>query len=431
MKYLVLIIALAMVAPVFAAGNLTVVGSSLAPGFIDTNVTTNMLNLTLNATVGTVNITAINVTIFGANSSEIYAVEVRSLAGTQAVSYALNTTTNKTTIALSTAISVNTSLNNSVLIAISLLPNATLRSAVAVNITSATEIGVDAGSNVTITLASLQSGDSQIQDVHANASVSPLYVDTNVVNQSFIYTILPTGRDRFRNISVVIPTQYAIVNVTEVKQGSSTVYNESVSTVSVFFNRTLGLVNITHNAEAGFDLTGTITINISVNTSSSYVAPMTFNSTVDGSNVTFVATTISGTNTTVTTQQILNMTSVSVSKGTALANGTDYWEFNLTLGFTANVSGVVQFKMANWSNSQSQTMYLTNGTVYYSTLRDSSNSSRVINVTTNYVSSQGISLQNCCTSSTVYTLILKMIIPSGTPSSAAWYTTYSMLFRSS
>ncbi len=420
----------------FAAGNLTVGGTSIAPAYINTNSTTNLLNLSLNTTVGAVNITAINVTIIGVNATNVSSVEIRNASSNGVIAgYTMNSTSNKTTVSLSTAISVNTSANSTILIAISMLPNATLRSGVAINISASTEIGVDSGSNVTITNSSLQSGSVQIQDVHANATLTPLYVDTGIVNQSFIYTFTPAGRDVFSNISITIPTNYTIVNVTEVRQGSSILYNETTSIVAVASNRTTGIINITNTAAAGFSTSGDIKVNITINASAAAVTALAFNSTVTGSNLSQVLPNVTGANTTVATQQLVNITNVTVSRGTALANGSDFWEFNLTMNFTANVSGIVQFKLANWNNTAGQTISLQNSTsgniTYYMSLRDSANSSRTMNVTNDYNLTQGLTPQSCCSTTTVYTLILKMIIPAGTPSSATWYTTYGILFRSS
>ncbi len=426
-----------LAAPAFAAGNLTVQGTSLAPSFINTNVTTAMLNLSLNSTVNTTNITAINITILGVNAStNISSVDVWNASNsTQATSITMNATTNKTTISISTAIGVNTSANNTILIAITLFQNASIRSTVAVNISASTEIGVDSGSNVTITNVSLQSGNSQIQDVHANATVTPLYIDTGIVNQSMIYTLTPAGRDVFNNISITVPTNYTIVNVTEVKQGSSVLYNDTVSIVTTTFNRTSGAINLTNTASGGFGTSGAVAVNISVNASSSAVTSLVFNSTLTGSNISGALPNVTGSNTTVATQQLVNVTNVTVSKGTALANGADFWEFNLTMNFTANVSGILHFKLSNWNNTASQTIALQNGTSgnisYYASLRDGANSTKNMNVTNEYNLTQGVSLFTCCTTTTVYTLVLKMIIPAGTPSSASWFATYGTVFRSS
>ncbi len=430
------IVLVALAVPAFAAGNLTVQGASLAPTFINTNATTNMLNLSLNSTVNTTNIITINVTFIGIDATNISALEIRNASGdAQAISYIMNSTTNKTTVSLSTAISVNTSANNTILVAVSLFQNATIRSTVAINISASTEIGVDSGSNVTITNSSLQSGNSQIQDVHANVTVTPLYVDTGMINQSFIYTFVPAGRDVFNNISLTIPTNYTIVNVTEVRQGSSVLYNDTTSIVTVAFNRTTGAINLTNTASGGFSTSGSVTVNISVNTSATAVSALQFNSTITGSNISQALPNITGSNTTVATQQLVNITNVKISKGTALANSTDFWEFNFTMNFTANVSGILQFKLTNWNNSANQTIALQNGTsgniTYYASLRDGANSSRITNVTNDYNITQGVSLQSCCLTTTVYTLVLKMIIPAGTPSSASWYAAYGIIFRSS
>lgn len=435
-----MIIALLFAAPALAAGNLTVQATTVAPSFINTNVTTNMLNLSLNSTVNTTNITAINVTIIGVNATNVSAVEVRNASShAQAISYTMNATTNKTTVSISTAIGVNTSANNTILIAISLFQNASIRSSAAINISASTEIGVDSGSNVTITNVSLQSGAAQIQDVHMNATVSPLFADTGMINQTFIYTFTPSGRDTVNNISITLPTQYPVVNVTEVKYGTNFLRNVTHgnidSALSTTFNASSGRIDVNYSTGFAGNSSQVVVINISINTSSSAVSAMTFNATLTGSNISAALPTVSGNNTNVTTQQLVNVTKAIISKGTALANGTDFWEFNLTVNFTANVSGIVQFKLTNWTTPANQTINLQNGTsgniMYYASLRDGANSSRNMNVTNDYNLTQGVSLQTCCNSTAVYTLILKMIVPAGTPSSAAWFATYGLLFRSS
>ena len=66
MKFIILAaVFLFLISPVFAAGNLSVTSTSLAPSYINTRTVTNMLNLTMNSTVGNTNITSLNVTIGG------------------------------------------------------------------------------------------------------------------------------------------------------------------------------------------------------------------------------------------------------------------------------------------------------------------------------------------------------------------------------
>lgn len=432
--YLVVVLSLIFIAPaVHGAGNLTVEATSLAPTYINTNTTTNMLNLSLNATVGTVNITALNITIVNLTVGNVTFVEVVNATGSAiASSYTFNSTTNVSTITIGDY-GVTTSANKSLVVAMSLNRSAPLLTRVAVNISASTEIGVNTGSNVSITNTSLQSGYSQIQDLHANGTVSPLYVDTNIINQSMIYTFATDGRDSIYNISITVPTEYAIVNVTEVKQGSSILYNATTSVVTTTFNRTNGLVNLTNTASGGFSTSGDITVNISINSSSSALSAEKFNSTITGLNISGIEPNITGTNTSVATQQLINVTRVSISKGTALLNGTDYWEFNYTINFTANVTGTVQFKLTNWNDTENNTIALTNGSAanatHYATFRESTNSSLTMNVTNDYNITRGVSLTSCCTTTTVYHMVLKMMIPTGTPPSSTWYATYGIIFR--
>jgi hypothetical protein len=131
----------------------------------------------------------------------------------------------------------------------------------------------------------------------------------------------------------------------------------------------------------------------------------------------------------VTTQQLINVTRVTTIKNAAYLNGTDYWEFNFTFNFTSNASGSIQFFMMNWTNFEGTTnISLTNGTDFYAALRDSGNTSKAINVTNTY--NQGLNITSCCTSGTVYSIVLRMVIPSTvTTISSGWWTTYSMLLR--
>ncbi len=432
MRYALAILLLFLSAPAFAAGNLTVSGSSMPPYFINTNYSQPILNLTLNSSVNTVNISSISVTMVGAGASYVYSVELRDSSGALlGINYSIDAATNKTAITFAAPIEVNTSFNRTFIVAASLLGNATLLSTIAANISGAGDVGVDAQSNVSIIGGTIQSNDYQIQDVHANATMSPLFVDTAIVNQSLVYRLVQFGRNTFSNISITVPSEYKLVAVTEVKQGSSTLYNSTFSQVSVSLNASSGVIIVTNSAN--FSTSGDVIVNISVNASASPVTAKAFNSTIGGSNITGALPYVSGSNTSVTTQQLLNITSVYATKATAISNGTDFWEFSMNVNLTTNIPGIIQFKMDNWTNNQSQTIGLWNAdqTSYYATLRDNANSSRAVNVTNSYAQGDGIALQSCCSSSSAYTLVLRMVIPSGTPSAASWFTTYRALFRAS
>ena len=67
MKFILLaaVFSLFLISPAFAEDNLSVTSTNLAPEYINTRTVTNMLNLTMNSTVGNTNITSLNVTIGG------------------------------------------------------------------------------------------------------------------------------------------------------------------------------------------------------------------------------------------------------------------------------------------------------------------------------------------------------------------------------
>ncbi|MEM7816544.1 MAG: hypothetical protein QXZ20_01380, partial [Candidatus Aenigmatarchaeota archaeon] len=125
---------------------------------------------------------------------------------------------------------------------------------------------------------------------------------------------------------------------------------------------------------------------------------------------------------------------VGVMKNIAIVNGNDYWLFNFTISMNANVSGLIQFKMNDWrSDIKNATIPIANGTgdnaTYYASMWLSGNESNIFNVTNEYNKiSDGVKLN--AIENRNYTLILKMIIPRGTPIASDWWTTYSMLFRS-
>jgi hypothetical protein len=306
---------------------------------------------------------------------------------------------------------------------------------VSANINKSYDVGTTQEDNVTIGSSNISS-ESQIQDAHATASVSPKFADTNVTNQSFGYTITPTGSDTFNIINITLPTGYTITNVTEVRYGASVLYNSTYSSAAVTFLDKL--VNV--NYSIGFTTSGgIISINFTANTNSSQVASTPFASTVSGGNLTYVNTTTETVNATnVTTKQLFNVLGVTAIKTSAVVNGTDYWEFNLTLNFTENLNvtgGLIQFRMTNWSSAEGYNLPLTNQselsntTAYYASLRLSNDATKIFNISNVYNFTQGISIAPVA--NYLYYVVLKMIIPSATNVSSTWWSTYYTLFRSS
>jgi len=126
------------------------------------------------------------------------------------------------------------------------------------------------------------------------------------------------------------------------------------------------------------------------------------------------------------------VTNITASKTTAIVNGTDYWEFNISVNFTDMLTGLLQFKMTNWNNTEGKPVIpLTNGTDSFATLRNAFDfsSAAKYNITNDYNLTSGLSYSS--TGPGLQTIFLRMIIPSGTEIASTWFSTYSMIFRSS
>jgi hypothetical protein len=271
-----------------------------------------------------------------------------------------------------------------------------------------------------------------LANLTASASVSPSYVDTNVINQSFIYNITTTGSDYVNRTVIVLPSGYVfrrVINVTI--NGLDQEQNCALGVNQVCVENSTTQITVTYPSPGLSNKA--VRIYFTANTPANYTASSRFNSTIDGGNLTGIETDVVNSTTNVTTKQLITVSNVRAIKSTALANGTDYWEFNFTLNISANVSGLVQFRMNNWnSSSADHTMNLTNQTslinaTFYASLRKSDASTNVFNVTSEYGSS-GVSLT--ARENNLYYVVLKMIIRSGTPIASDWWTTYWTLFRS-
>jgi len=442
---LCLLLILPFITPVHADGNLTITCIDMAPNYVNTNQTYDMLRLDLNVTPGTgsgsVNITWINITLTGnATTANVSFVEIRNTTeGVLGKNNTWNTTYNKTAIKIPNGIYVDTT-NRTVYVVYNISYYATSIKTVGANINATFDINTtESTNNISITGDTI-SNESQIQDIHATAFLSPRFVDTSVINQTFGYAITPKGDDIFTIINISVPTGYSITNVTEVRTATTLLYNKTY-TGPAGFSLDFNTNRIGINWTTGFTLAeGKISVNFTVNTNSSTVNYTTFQSNITGANLSTVNTTITtlgGINT--TTQTLLIIQDVSIIKGAAIVNGTDYWEFNFTLNFTANVStgGFIQFRMTNWNNTDGTILYINkttaeNNITYYSSLRLSTNASRVFNVTNVYNFTRGISLvpyQGKATTN-LYHVVLKMIVPTSTPVSSSWWSTYYALFRS-
>lgn len=435
MNKLFLLAVLLLAAPAFAA-NLTITGENLAPSFANTRGSVDMLNLSFGVAgdAGSVNITSINVTIVTAVVANVSAVQVKNATGTVIGANSSNSTA--TSFMVSFPAGINATNSSSVVISINISSIATRQAQVAVNITNAS-IATQASSNVTFGNAnSNQSNPAQVQDVHANATISPRFVDTGVENQTFSYLFNITGLDSATNFSINLPSGYTLINLTSVERGGSPPAN--LTPGSDYTNTTLSnqvnvsLVSVT---------TQYVRIYFMANTSTGRVPSAAFTSNITGSNVTAATDAVLGNLTNATTDSVMNLTTVTISKGTAIINGTaagvgsDYWEFNLTLNFNATVSGTLHFKMTNWTEQNNNTISYSacsgSGASSCATLRAdinaSLNTSR-INITNNYDPAYGISMNPSAGNLT--TLYLRMIIPSGTVVSRTWSAAYFALFRS-
>lgn len=411
------------------------------------NLTSNPVELTVYNNTGT-NITMLNLTI---NLTGVESVLVRNIIATfNSTNETLNgsqtnlsiciynSTINSTNrLGCGTTWNVSNNLNQTNITLNFVVTNTTEENILIVyevyrNVTTPVNISLYLQDNNSITLNNtnvtvngtfpLISNFTQVQDLHASASISPHYVDTNVKNQTLSYLINITGREIIENVTINVPDGYVITKVLSHTWEGGTI-NNCTSGCSYSENQ----INITEN------ISSYLRVNFTVNTSSSSVNSTAFNSTISGGNLTSIETDVTNSSTNVTTKQLINVTNVSIMKNTAIVNGTDYWQFNFTLNITANVSGLIQFKMNPWnSTSANTTINLTNGTgvnkTYYASMWLSGNTSNVFNVTNEYNITQGISLT--ATAYNTYVVILKMIIPSGTPIASDWWTTYYMLFRS-
>lgn len=425
MKFLVLaaVFSLFLLSPAFAAGNLNVTSTNLAPVYINTRTVTNMLNLTMNSTVGNTNITSLNVTISGnatvGNVSSI--VLINATGSTIASSTTFNTTTSKFAVSIPAGFNASSGANTSFIIAVNLSGSA-VKTNISLQIESSAVFGVDATSNVTFDAGFVNSTESIIQDTHANASISPNFVDTSVINQTLVYNVVSTGQDKLNGTIITIPSSYNFVNISNIElDGVNNTAIETVTTSPNYINITLSITK------------SKIKVFFNVNTSNTRVNSSAFTSTISGGNFTNVTTDTVSPGINATTQQLINVTNVALAKGAAIVNGTDYWEFNFTLGFTANVTGLLQFKMSDWTDASSSvnTFRINTSTVYYATLRNNTNNftdtNGKFNISTSYVENTG--LTRTVTDSGTLTLVLRMIIPLGTPISSSWASTYGFLFR--
>jgi len=433
-KYWIIFVGLLLffISPVFASG-ITFIGTSLAPVFANTNASADVLNLSINVSGdnGATNISSINITVVTGTFGNISSVTIKNSTGTVlGVNTSINPATNMSyTVFLGNGFFINGTITNaSLIVSINISGSATRQTNMSINVSSPAEIRTLNNDNVS--LVTTQSNGVFIQDIHGNATISPRFVDTGVLNQSFLYAIVPKGGDAIKNISIILPPGFTLINITGVERGDSTnLTGDTDFTNTTTSNR----INITLASSTLLKVEVFFTANIN----STPVSSSAFNSTITGGNLTNVFTdpvSIEATN--VTAKQLLNVSNVKIIKSTAIVNGTDYWEFNFTINYTANIptGGLIQFKLTNWNSTTADSINITNSNCPGSicaTLRNGTdfNTTSKFNVTNNYGTfTTGISVSSI-TENNLIDVTLRMIIPTGTIVSSNWQATYGFLFR--
>src|SRR3989338_1563287 len=425
MRFLLALIILSMMMalPVFAIGNLTVNGTNMAPVYINTRTIYNFLNLSFNATAQEINVTSLNVTIKGVGVENVTLVRLINETGSVIASNATwNTTVNYTILSIEGGFNVTRWLNRSMILAINISRNAIRAS----NITLNLSVGLATNNTEDNISISAQSIGSSVQDLHVNGTITPRNADTNVINQSFVYSLIYDGLDKIYGFNITLPLGFGTPYVSNVEDSS----NLSVASSDYAATTSFRTLNISFGS-GGTTLRAGPRIKIFFNatTNASTTVSAAINSTVSGSNFTALSAEVMESVNNITMKQLVNVSSVSIVKSTALINGTDFWEFNFTLNFTANMTGKLQMNLTNWTSALGN-ISLTNSTGdgFYASLRDNANWTNIMNVT--YAYNYSMTVQGCCTEGTLYYAVMRMIIPTGTIVTNSWSSTYNFLFRS-
>ncbi len=412
-----------------------------------------VLNLTLNASAD-VNVTNMTITIYGLNTGDI------SGNITSVFLYKDNETNqyNKTFDSSDILIGSNSTLTN--VANTTSYVNVTIRNIneivgtspevwfVVLRInqtaTSGTKINVSVSNASTNNISDVvnnyasPSNDITFANLHVTAYLIPRYTDTNVTNQTITYVLsLLSGTDNVNKTSIIVPSNFTVKNVTLVKTGSyqktidySTSCPTSANVQTDHACVEVGqMINVTlPGSGADSSQNNTITIQFTIDTQETPVSGL-INSTVEdgieGVGLVVNSTPESDSNITLNTVNLIEVKNVTSIKNSAFANGNDYWEFNITINITQNVTGLVQMKMNNWSDGNGHTIALTSGATKYALLYRQGSMSNNASVENSYTS-DGVSISG----KGLFNLILRMVIPSGTPaSSTGWYTNFWMLFR--
>ncbi len=394
--------------------------------------------LNLSANESSVNITSINFTITGSvlngtygNISEILLYNGANVIGSELLEN--ESSENDTVLVhINNGFVVNTTPEY-ITVKMNITPSATTGITFGINLTSNTSITTDNSSDLINGSFPMFSGNVEIANLHATAEVSPHYVDTNVANQTLTYTIkLLPGTDNVKEIHIIFPDNFTVENVTLVKTGpnektidyeTSCSSNVSVDHVCLELGQE---TNITFSG-AGVDSSSensTITVKFLADTPSSSFGGR-INSTIDDSFIPFTTnTTCDGNSTMINVKQLIKVSGISAIKNRAFANGKDYWEFNLTINITENVTGLLQMRMDNWTDDSGKPDHFIaingNALIY-----ESGHTDRNSTVGNSYAN--GISFTNAVGEKNI---ILKMTIPQNTSqTSYGWWTKFWMLFR--
>ncbi|HLC67870.1 MAG TPA: hypothetical protein VJI12_03220 [archaeon] len=280
-----------------------------------------------------------------------------------------------------------------------------------------------------ILLAALLAVSPVFADFQANATISPRYVDTSVFNQTFVYTIQLLNDTLVNRTIVYAPENYTIIELRDVTTNPTNDSCRLTSCTQVEVNSSQIAINF--SVAVNGTTNSPIIITFGANTSAS-ASTGTFTSYLNNT-IYHNITNSSGINLTQVITQPMIVANVTMTKGTAVLNGSDFWEFKFTLGLTAAQSGLVQFKMNDWTCSDLCSP-ATNNKFYintslndsYLSLRNESavNTTGKFNVTLTY-GNMGINKA----STAVTDFYLKMMIPASAPLSSTWSSTYNFLFR--
>lgn len=426
-----------LASPAFA-GNLTIysTGNTTSSTFVNTRANLTVFNFSVRAqdtdvTVSAINITLANVTssASGGNISKVFVFNGSTGTNPVGTNSSLVNVTPATGIAsvivnFTTLINITKGNATTFIVQFEIHTNATSGINIGGNLSSAAD--VFANTSVFANVSLPNSTVSTVVSVHANASISPRIVDTGVENQSFIYTITPTGQDRINRTVINLPSGYTLTRLAGIEVGGSNSTDLSLNATGS------NQINVTTAAASG--TSSTIKVHFDANTSANPVSSSAFTSTVSGnlSSVDTDAILLNQTN--VTAMGIINLTTVAISKGAAIVNGSDYWEFNMTFQFNASATGLLHFRMSNWTSQSNSTITLNHSSCApaptCATLRTNINASlntSKINITNTYDPNYGIPLTT--TIGNLTTMYLRMVIPTGTVIASTWSSTYFALFR--